>query len=125
MAATYGLDLRDELWGAKPIGLRRLLALVANLPPDSALHRVLDPYGVGAGWGWREELLAAIAQLVDHSNRLFVSANSKKGAKVPRPIAIPRPGDRARERRQASGEEVAAMTRKLGGMIVPARKAED
>lgn len=67
------------------------------------------------GWSWdtRAELLAAVAELVDYGNRLFLQANSKKGTKPPKPIQIARPGRQAAvapdapPRPQASADEIA------------------
>ncbi len=33
--AVYAIDLRDALWGAAKIGVRRLLSFVRGLPEDS------------------------------------------------------------------------------------------
>lgn len=85
------LDLRQALWGSDFIGVRRLEALVNSLPRDSATVRALDPQFAGSGWDTQTELLATIAELVDQHSRLYIMANSKKGAKPPRAIQIPRP----------------------------------
>lgn len=101
----YGLDLRRVLYGEDAVGLRRLRALIGGLPPGSAVHRSVDP----AGYGWRntEEMLALIAQLIDHTNRLLF-ARTQKG-QVPKPIHIKRPWERVPERRPvASPDEVRA-----------------
>jgi hypothetical protein len=39
MQRFYGLDLNEALFGDQPLSARRLVALVRNLPPESALHR--------------------------------------------------------------------------------------
>jgi hypothetical protein len=80
------------LWGSDFIGVRRLEALVNSLPRDSATVRALDPDFAGTGWNTQTELLATIAELIDQHSRLYIMANSKKGAQTPRPIKIPRPG---------------------------------
>lgn len=105
--------------------MRRLTALVTNLPPGCALHRAEDPGGYGAGWTYTEELLATIAELIDRADRNFIAAHSKRNARKPRPIQITRPGELARRkrRRNATGEELAAMVGKLGGAIVPSSEA--
>ena len=45
-----------------------------------------------APWTDNEALLALIAELVDQTNRLLQTVYSKKGATIPKPIRIPRPG---------------------------------
>lgn len=68
------------------------------------------------GWRWSypEELLAALIELVDYGNRLFFSANVKKGTRVPKPVQIIRPWQRkdhvadAAPRRQATASEIEA-----------------
>lgn len=66
------------------------------------------------GWGYTEELLALVAQLIDQGNRLFYDRHRRKGAKAAEPIRIPRPGGppeaprRLEKPRMASGEEILA-----------------
>lgn len=69
------------------------MSLVRGLPADSNLHRLLYPE---ADWGYSEELLALLAELVDHGNRLFFGSLRSKHQKMPEPIRIPRPGDEAK-----------------------------
>lgn len=109
MQGAYGIDLRRALWGAEPVGLRRLASLVNGLPPGGALDRALDPEGWGANWHHAEELLAMIAELLDRDWRQTVAMNSKRGATKPRPLRIPRPGDvrrRAAKIRNPDGWEI-------------------
>lgn len=112
------MDLRQELWGDNPIGARRLEALINGLPPGSALHRAVDPDGWGAGWTNQEELLAAICELIDTNNRLFLMANTKKNAKQPRPLHIPRPRDKKPERVKADGESLKALMEEKGMPVI-------
>lgn len=100
----YGIDLRQACYGPHPMGLRRLRALIQGLPPGSAVHRSLDPQG--SQWTFDTELLAALAELLDHSNRLYLAAHKNKGAQLPRPISIKRPWDTTQEPQIASGEQV-------------------
>lgn len=68
------------------------------------------------GWAWTytEELLATASELIDLGNRMFYSANSKKGARVPKPIEIKRPWQPEQEaevvqmRPKASHDEIVA-----------------
>lgn len=62
------------------------------LPRDSATVRSLDPDYAGTGWDTNTELLAVIAEIIDQHSRWFYMANSKKNAKQPKPLNIPRPG---------------------------------
>ena len=96
-------------------------ALINGLPKDSALARAVAPETEGSDWGNTEELLATLAELVDVGNRQFVAANTKKGARKPKPIKIRRPWDPT-ERRRATAEETqellgpgAAVVRTGGG----------
>lgn len=105
------MDLRLACYGPEPVGCRRLLTWLRQLPPGSPLHRSADPEG--ASWSTTDELIALVAELVDLSNRLFVQANSKKGAPAPKPIEIRRPWhtERAKQkhpRRAATAEEIRA-----------------
>lgn len=95
----YNLDLRRALWGEAAIGARRLINLIEWLPPESALARSCDPLYAGTGWDNKTELLATIAELVDQHSRMFFIANSKKGTHPPKPIKIPRPGQRQEGRK--------------------------
>lgn len=86
------------------MGVRRILALIAGLPPGSAVHRSIDPHGAGKGWTTQEELLSTIAEVVDYGNRLFYAANTKKGSKQPKPLFIPRPTQP--KRRKANSDDL-------------------
>lgn len=106
------------MWGPNPIGVRKLESLIGGLPLDGSLARVLAPETVGRGWGYQEELLAIIAEVVDVGNRNFVEANKKKGAQTPKPIFIPRPG-RVQTKRKATREDLKQM---FGSAIVKKKK---
>jgi hypothetical protein len=93
---TYARDLREDLFGEAPIGARRLRALIEGLPPDAMLWRRVP------GWGSDQELLALNAEVTHSIVRVLISAYSKKGAKVPKPLKVPRPtADRAAPRSTA------------------------
>lgn len=117
----YRRDLRLDLWGPEPMGIRRLVGLFTNLPPGCAVHRRQDPDGAGADWRNREELLATLIEVVDLADRNFVAAHSKRGARKPKPINIRRPHElrKRRERRPATGTELAATFKRLGAPMVP------
>jgi hypothetical protein len=88
--------------------VRRFQSLLAGLPPDSSVIRSFEPERLGVGWGFQEELLASLAELVDQTNRLIFATNAKKGTRIPDPIFIPRPGPRP-EKRNATADELMAM----------------
>lgn len=85
-----------------------------------ALHRAQDPHGAGIGWNTQEELLAVLLELLDRHDRHFVIAHSKQNARKPKPLRVPRPRDQAarRERRPATGAEIANLAAGLGGAKV-------
>lgn len=84
----YGLDLRAVCWGPDRFGVRRIRSLVRGLPVGGATSRIQTN---GQAWTTTDELLASVVELIDHSNRMFFSANAKKGAQVWKPIHIARP----------------------------------
>lgn len=87
--AHYGLDLRAVLWGTRPVGVRRLLALVDGLPTTGAMFRQVA-FG-GQAWSMTDELLAALVELTDFGNRLTFQVNAKKGSRAWKPVTIHRP----------------------------------
>lgn len=89
------------------MGVRRLWALVRGLPRDCALHRDIDPDA--ASWGPHEELLASLIEVTDYGNRLFFSANTKKGTAAPPAVQINRPGQGPRRPPEAGGTPAPKM----------------
>lgn len=65
-----------------------------------------------------ESLTALMVEVLDRHDRHFIIANSKKNAPKPKPLRIPRPG-KAKKKRNATGDELAALVGKLGGAVVP------
>jgi hypothetical protein len=109
-ARFYGIDLPVALWGPEPVTYRRLAVLVRGIPAESALGVACGGYR--PGWGATEELLALVAETIDHGNRLYFKTHSKKGAQQPKPLAITRPPDPNEEpptRRPATSEDLVAM----------------
>lgn len=100
--------------------MRRLAALVAGLPLDSALERSRDPHGAGVGWSTTEELLAVAIEVLDRADRHYVRANTKKGARQPKPLKVPRPRDHSamRSRRPATVNELKQIVGMVGGARV-------
>jgi hypothetical protein len=92
----YGRDLGADLYGPGALGFRRFSSLLEWLPPEAALWR-----STKTSWSEERELLALQVEMVDSLRRAFILANSKKGARQPDPVRIPRPWDKSakRERR--------------------------
>jgi hypothetical protein len=62
-----------------------------------------------AEWSTHIELTAALCELFDYGNRLFMMANKAKGGRVPDPIKIERPQQEPLgPRKQATKQEIAA-----------------
>jgi hypothetical protein len=98
---------------------------VKGLPPDSAVFREANEnwaWGTAEGqWTTAEELLATLIEVVDQGNRLVIMANTKKGTRVPDPIEIPRPYDRA-HRRLSTIEEQRKF---FAGAVVTQREGDE
>jgi hypothetical protein len=108
----YGIDLLDLYRGR--LSLRRLAVLVRQLPPESATVRALTPE---AAWSTTDYLLAAVLDAARWGNWLTVETNKRKGAKNPRPLPVPRPGDPVTTRtppRKIGGHELAEWLGKVG-----------
>ena len=82
--------------------MRRLAALVFNLPPDSASHRAIN--GIGA-WTQERELLAAVVESLDELKRIGVLQLHKGSRKPPPKFGPPmriehpdRPGGRVKRK---------------------------
>lgn len=75
-------------------------------------------------WSNLEELVAIAVEVIDQGNRQFHAAHSKKGARAPKPLRIPRPPrprrkgepepEEERKKRPATSEELRAF---FGGGI--------
>lgn len=85
------MDLREALWGTDLVGARRLLALLRNLPPDSASARALDP---NEGWTQDQELMATVVDMLGVLEHRMLWANTKPNTKLPDPVTFPRPNTR-------------------------------
>lgn len=66
---------------------RRLWVLIQGLPPEAA---VWD----NDRWGWTEELLALVAELLDTGNRNNAVLHGVKESKLGKPLKVERPGKR-------------------------------
>lgn len=98
--------------------------LIEGLPNDSALHRAIDPDGVGAGWTREAHLLAVLAEVSDVTNAILIKVNSKDTGRKMEPLRIPRPGQPVQEDRQLEGVELDAAVRMLGGKVKHGKKTK-
>jgi hypothetical protein len=66
-----------------------------------------------------------LIEVLDRHDRHFQSAHLPKGKKPTKAIVVPRPREVAKRksRRNATGEELAAMVKRLGGAKVAGRRA--
>ena len=111
--------MRDDLYGPDPLGARRVVALFEHLPPDAAVWR-----DMGVSWTTEMELQALGIEMLDAFRRTYIIANSKKGAKQPEPIRIPRPYEKtapARARGTRLSELIQHM--KMPVRVVPGKEA--
>lgn len=104
----YGRDLASDLYGPEPMGVRRLLSLTRWLPPEAALWR-----STGQAWDTHTELQATTVEMLDALLRAYLQVHSKKGAKQPQPVEIPRPWKRTEKPRQ-SGTPLSELIRASG-----------
>lgn len=86
----YLIDLPVALWGPEPITARKFRSYLLALPLESALLTQARPERIG--WGNAEELLATLVELSHATWRVLVTVYSEKGASVPEPLRVPRPG---------------------------------
>jgi hypothetical protein len=94
--------------------LRRFVALVASLPPESAFVRSV--HGEQAAWGVQEHLLASAVDALNVANWQR-SRDGQTGRRAPRPV--PRPTDPAPQRVGGTSRtqaEVRAALARLSGL---------
>lgn len=124
----YGLDLLDLFRPDSGLTWGKFLALVDNLPPESALstavrndtpddvlaERVGDPEK--SAWSTVESLLAALIDEVRNLSWAYASAHSER--KIPRPAPVTRPGvsDKRRQLKKISIENIQALDPRLRGL---------
>lgn len=85
----YGLDLVGALYGDEPVAPRLLLALVEELPDDSALAAAVRGGPEHRGWTVTAHLLASVIDAVGEAAWVTAQANSRK--RIRRPRSFPRP----------------------------------
>jgi hypothetical protein len=87
------------------------MALVKGLPLEAAVFRD-DPDL--QGWTRTDHLLAALIEVTDAAGWRNLAPHVKKGAKLPKPITIDRPGVKKAKRQTSPAELVA----RFGGSTV-------
>ncbi|WP_158881994.1 D site-binding protein [Amycolatopsis anabasis] len=115
----YQIDLRDVLRPGSGLSPRRALALVRQLPLESATVAALRGGPEFRGWGTDRYLLAMLIDAVNDNTFAFISANSKRKPQPPKPVE--RPGKAAQKNtnpnsfRAIAKAKLAALKRKKGG----------
>lgn len=105
----YNLDLVAEL-EHRPV---RALNLLFHLPPGSRLQR---SFTGGLEWGWNEEILSQVAELVHAGIKANVAVTAgKKAARKIKDYHIPRPWEVQTGPRRVS--TVREMVGALGPML--------
>lgn len=85
----YGVRLQDVLIEGTGLTARMVIALVRNLPVDSATVAVMRGGPEYVGWRTETYLLASVLDAIRENTYAFVSANSKRKPSAPEPT--PRP----------------------------------
>lgn len=106
----YNLRLTDVLRFDGSLTVAEAAILVKKLPHGS--RTVAAMQGGEDYWGWTPDrhILASLLDAVNANTFAFVSANSKKKPKAPKPVQ--RPGDAERKRREKENNPFAIMVKK-------------
>lgn len=91
----YNLDLSDVLVPGSGLTSRKALALIRNLPHDSATTAAIQGGDQFRGWDGQMYMLANIVDAIKENTHVFVSANSKRRPQPPKPM--PRPTTKTAE----------------------------
>ena len=86
----YGLDIRDVLVPGTRLTPRSALALIRQLPEDSATIAELRGGPQFAGWDTDRYLTAQLIDSVRENTWVLIAANSKKKPKHPEPMPRPK-----------------------------------
>lgn len=105
----YGLDIGDVLVPGSGLTARRALALIRQLPPESATVASLRGGPEFRGWGPDRYLTARLIEATEGLFHAFVSANSKKKPKAP--DRVDRPDFNAEKRRGRNSFRATAARR--------------
>ena len=103
----YRLDLTEALYGSRPVAPCLLLALVEELPDESAFAATVRGGPQHRGWTVSAHLLASVIDAVGEAAWITAQTNSKK--RIRRPKRFPRPA--AQQQRPAT---VAALAQRFG-----------
>ncbi|WP_439377824.1 hypothetical protein [Amycolatopsis lexingtonensis] len=117
----YRIDLRDVLVPGSGLSARRALALVRQLPVESATVAELRGGPEFRDWGPDRYLMARLIEGVEGLFHAFVSANSKKKPKAPERVS--RPEKRAQQRE--SGNTFRAMAARRIAAVRNRKKGAD
>lgn len=95
----YGVDIRDLFTGG--LSPRRALALVENLPIESATYSVRIAEGERSSMGWDRNsyLLAEVVDALQILHTTLVRVNTQNPKKVKNPDPYERPGTKERTRK--------------------------
>lgn len=103
----YGVDIRDLFTGE--LSPRRCLALVENLPMESATHstRISEGDRSASGWDRNAYIMADLIDAINilHTSLVRVNTNNPKKVKDPEPYE--RPGQKERKRKDATSNPFA------------------
>ena len=116
--AHYNLDFVALLRTDSGYSPRRILALIRQLPIESATQARLRGGEHFAGWGLDQYFLAALVNAVRENTYAVIAANSKRKPKPPEPVETP---DQQQRKQQPQTNRFAAMA---GARIAATRKAK-
>jgi hypothetical protein len=108
----YDISLGAAMHGPAALGARRLVSLATWLPPEAAIWRATS-----TAWTTDHELQALTIEMLDSIRRLYMQAHVRKGTKLPQPVSIPRPWNRAKERPTKSGTTLGEMIAAMGMQV--------
>jgi hypothetical protein len=110
----YGMDIHGLTDGS--LSPKYVLALLENLPADSALVTAMRGGADFHGWDRHSYLLADVFDAVQYLTHTFVSANAKKTPKSPEPYPRPGEAEKQEEKRRIPNPLTAALK---GEDVVP------
>lgn len=96
---------------------------------DACMFDALELEAAAAAKRWtvEQELAASTLEVLHANGRAFLAANSKKGARLPPALRIPRPDDDEQGKRSGSSEAVSAsaFAAMFAGVVVPELDVDD
>lgn len=105
----YGVDIRDLFTGQ--ITPRRCLALVENLPIESATYskRLAEGERASMGWDRNSYLLADVVDVLQSLHTTLARVNASNPKRVKDPDPYNRPGQKERDRKAKSSNPFASV----------------